>query len=317
MPYDQVVSIASKAHIEDRVESLKRRSDDIKSRIAHILKQLWNPERTLVGVAPTLDFATLRQGFPQFREVIDYVDNSVFTSSLTESSFRIPPILLTGDPGLGKTYFASQLAELLGLPFFEISMASMSSGFVLSGGNLQWSEGSPGEIAKILARSPVANPIVLVDEIDKASGSYHYNPINCLYSLLEPHTACRFKDECLDIELDARYIIWICTANYPDHIPLPIRSRIRSFDITQPPADAMIPVVEHMYARFREKHPCGQLLESQLELPVLMRLAEQSPRSIRLNLEEASMKAVRQGRRMIKAGDLMPEAKEVRRVGFI
>lgn len=317
MPYDQVVPIASKARIEERVASLERRSSDIKSRLAPILKLLWNPERMLIRVAPTLDFATFRQGFPQFWEVIDYVDNSVFISSLTESCFRLPPILLAGDPGLGKTYFASQLAEFLGLPFFEISMASMSAGFVLSGGSLQWSEGSPGEIAKILARSPVANPIVLVDEIDKVSRSHHYNPINCFYNLLEPHTACRFKDECLDIGLDARHIIWICTANDPNHIPLPIRSRIRSFDIVQPEADAMVPVVEHMYAWYREKHPCGRLLQPELDTEVLKMLAGQSPRSIRLQLEEASMKAVRQGCNVIKVGDLVLETKEVRRAGFI
>lgn len=317
MPYDQVVQIALKARIEDRVASLERRSNDIKSRLAPILKLLWNPERTLAGVAPTLDLTTFRQGFPQFGEVIDHVDNSVFTASLTESYFRFPPILLAGDPGLGKTYFASQLAEFLGLPFFEISMASMSAGFVLSGGSLQWSEGSPGEIAKILARSPVANPIVLVDEIDKASGAHHYNPMNSLYNLLEPHTACRFKDECLDIELDARHIIWICTANDPNHIPLPILSRIRSFDIIQPKADAMVPVVEHMYAWYREKHPCGRLLQPELDTEVLEILAGQSPRSIRLQLEEASMKAVRRGCNVIKVSDLVLETKEVRHVGFI
>lgn len=142
MSQDTIYSIADFNSIKKRVEDLKNRSDDIKSRLAPSLKNLWNPERILRSVSGDIDFNSLRLRFPQFDEVIDFYESTIVSLARLNLPFEVSPILLQGYPGLGKTFFASELAKLLELPFKEISLATATSSFALSGSNIQWAEGS-------------------------------------------------------------------------------------------------------------------------------------------------------------------------------
>lgn len=314
---DPIYSIADFKNIKNRVEELKHRSDDLKSRLSNSLKNLWNPERTLRTVSPNIDFESLRLRFPQFNEVIDFYENSVITLAMLEIPLETPPVLLLGDPGLGKTYFASELAKLLNFPFFEISMATATSSFSLSGGNLQWSEGSTGFICDTLAKSEVANPVILIDEIDKSSQEAKYNPLNVFYGLLESHSAKRFRDEALEFELDASKIIWIATGNYMHNIPAPIQSRMRIFEIRQPDNLSMQSVVKSIYRHVVDNKAYGKLLDTSLDDAVIDNLSKQSPRAVRLAIEEGAFKAIRNHRSIIHVSDLPAIEKERNRVGFI
>lgn len=309
--------IADFTQVKKRVKDLKDRSDDIKSRLALPLKKLWNPERELRAVRHHQSFCGFRERFPQFAEVIDFYENTVISMAALGLAFEAPPVLLQGDPGLGKTYFASELAKLLDLPFYEISLATSTSSFMLSGGNLQWSEGNIGFIASTLTESPVANPIILIDEVDKARVGPGYNPMNVFYGLLEPHSAKRFRDEALEVELDASRIIWIATGNYIENIPAPIQSRMRVFEIHQPDAAKMAPVVLSIYDSIRHSKPYGRLLDEAMNPDVIDVLAKRSPRSVRLAIEEAAFKAISEQRRGLRVSDLPSVKKEKHRVGFI
>ena len=318
MPNHKTIQIASEEAIRSRVHTLRYRSEEVKGRIAEVLIDLWSPERILKQVDPTTDVVGLKYGYPQFSEVIDAIDNTIYVSTLIEGPFHMGPILLQGDPGLGKTYFVKQLADVLGLPYFEISLATVTASFTLSGSSLQWVEGTVGELAKIIARSPVANPIVLLDEIDKCMNEGRYNPSNVLYSVLEPHTAQRFKDEALELELDLSHVIWICTANYPEWIPAPIRSRMKTFEIRLPRPEEMERVVKHMYGQFRSRSTYGALLAETLQKDVIEELSHLAPREIRMNLETSTLKAIKRKSRFISKDDLSRDSKkEVHHVGFI
>ncbi len=317
MPQDTIYSIADFNSVKKRVEDLKNRSDDIKSRLGPSLKNLWNPERILRSVSGDIDFNSLRLRFPQFDEVIDFYENTIVSLARLNLPFEVSPILLQGDPGLGKTFFASELAKLLDLPFKEISLATATSSFALSGSNIQWAEGSPGLISETLASSPVANPIILIDEVDKAFIDARYNPLNVFYGLLEPHSSRRFRDEALDIELDASKIVWIATGNYIRNIPAPIQSRMRIFNIRQPEPDRMLTVVESIYDHVINTKRYGQLLDTELDEAVVYQLALQSPRAVRLAIEEAAFKAIRNRRSVITTSDLPIIQEEKYRVGFI
>lgn len=227
MSNDLIYPIADFNNIKKRVDDLRHRSDDVKSRLALTLKKLWKSERVLRSVPANLDLSSLRQRFPQFEEVTDFYENTIISLAKLNLPFEIPPVLLQGDPGLGKTFYASELAKLIELPFFEISLATATSSFALSGGSVQWTEGTTGFISETLAESPVANPVILIDEVDKAASGAKFNPLNVFYGLLEPHSAKRFRDEALEVELDASKVIWIATGNYIYDIPVPIQSRMR------------------------------------------------------------------------------------------
>lgn len=317
MSKDQIYSIANFDNVKKRVDDLKQRSDDVKSRLALTLKKLWNCERLLRSVPANIDFRSLNQRFPQFEEVTDFYENTIISLARLNLPFEISPVLLQGDPGLGKTFYASELAKLINLPFFEISLATATSSFALSGGSVQWAEGTTGFISETLAESPVANPLILIDEIDKASLGAKFNPLNVFYGLLEPHSAKRFRDEALEVELDASKIIWIATGNYIHNIPAPIQSRMRVFNIKQPDPDSMLPVIESIYSHVINNKAYGQLLDTQLDDAVINELLNQSPRAVRLALEEGAFKAIRNQRSTIISSDLPVMKKEKNRVGFI
>jgi len=76
-----------------------------------------------------------------------------------------------------------------------VSMSSMTAGWVLSGASSQWKGARPGKVFEDARRRPVRQPVMVVDEIDKAGGEHAYDPLGALYSLLEHDTAAPFTDE--------------------------------------------------------------------------------------------------------------------------
>lgn len=316
MRNNQILNIANSCDVKRRVNSLKNRSSDIKVRLGPILKKLWNPERIFLAVSSQIDFGDLRQNFPQFGEVIDFYEDTVRTLAKLDAAFEISPILLQGDPGLGKTYFASELARTIGLQFYEISLATTTASFALSGGSTQWSEGSPGFVCNTLAESEYINPFILIDEIDKCSGSTSYDPLNAFYGLLESHSAKRFRDEALEIQLDASKIVWMATSNYLDNIPVPLKSRMRIFQINQSSPKQMEIVVRKIYEQMINTKPYGSLLSKYLNDDVVKRLSTKNPREVKLAIEESSYKALRADRAVIKLNDL-PNDRSKYHVGFV
>lgn len=309
--------IAQHEQVSKRVAELSKRSDDIKSRLACTLKKLWVSERQLAIVTNLDVFNDLKSKFPNFIEVIELYEANAIGLAKMGLPFEAPPILLQGEPGLGKTLFASELARLIELPFFEISMATMTASFALSGGSLQWGEGSVGFIANSIADSTIGNPFFLIDEIDKSGHENRYNPLNPFYSLLETHSAKRFRDEALEIDIDASRVIWIATANYIENVPQPILSRMRSIEIKRPNAEQMKNVVVSIYSNFRQSKAYGQLLDPDINEDAMDILRTKSPREAKLAIDEGCLKAIRAGRSTLLPQDLPATKKESYHVGFI
>lgn len=300
-----------------RVEELRSRSDDLKAKLGYTLKQLWNGERDLVKVNDHNIFAGLKTRFPNFREVIEYFEGNAIGLQHLGMPFEANPVLLIGEPGLGKTLFVSELAKVMGLPFFDISMNIVSASFALTGGNLQWGDACVGFIAKAMAGSPIANPVIMIDEIDKSKGSSHYNPINAFYSLLEKHSAQRFKDEALEIEMDVSRVIWVLTGNYIEDIPAPILSRMKVFTINQPAIEDMPAVIRSIFLKIRDERVYGKAIASELDESVINMLVDMQPRHVRIALEDAVLTAIRQNRYTIETSDIKSPRKEKRRgIGF-
>ncbi len=313
-----VFNIANPEDVHARVQELKDQSREVRARLAPMLKQLWDPQRDLKIVDNLSGFAVLRERFPNFSEVVDLFEANAIALSKVHEPFEAQPVLLCGEPGLGKTLFAAELAKVLGLPYFEIALSTISASFALCGGSVQWENGSVGFVAKSLVDSEVGNPLFLIDELDKCSDGSKYNPMNTFYALLERHTACRFKDEALDINLDASKIIWISTANDSRNVPEAILSRMRVFDIKRPDDSGMRAVINSVYTNLRNNKPYGRLLRPDLDNPVIKVLLDQPPRAVRQSLEEGMLKAIMADREYIVADDLITGKKEGKHnVGFI
>lgn len=149
--------------------------------------------------------------------------------------FRLPPMLLTGAPGIGKTRFARRLAEIAGVPLRLVLAAGQSDDRDLKGTARGWSSADPGAVVRLIADSGVGNPLVLVDEIDKTNQGHRNGCLlDSLLQLLESETAARWHDEALQRVVDLSAVTWLLSANSVEGLPSPLLSRVVVVEVPRP-----------------------------------------------------------------------------------
>lgn len=168
---------------------------------------------------------------PNFRLVTEYLAGELTLAEKSKKPVRLAPMLLDGPPGVGKTTFARKLAQLFGSSFLSISMETAQTASTLSGSEEYWGNSKPGQLFGLLVEGEFANPVVLIDEIDKSS-TRDYDPASALYGLLEPTSAASWHDLAIpSLNLDASRVLWILTSNNKAMVSKPLLSRMRVFDI--------------------------------------------------------------------------------------
>lgn len=241
------------------------------------------------------DLDELSNRFPNFLQVIEYYKQEFALAKLTDNHvFTAQPLLIAGPPGIGKTAFCHELSKIVDTHFEFISMSSMTAGFILSGSSSKWAEGTYGKVVQSLATGKRANPLLLLDEVDKAGGDKRYDPLGSLYSLLEKETAEKFIDEALEIPINASHAVWIATANYIDRIPEPIVSRFTIIEVSPPIANEMPKILNSVYKKILQKHHWGTLFQEELTEAVVDKLisTKVEPRFLQKSLIGACGRAV-------------------------
>lgn len=233
-------------------------------------------------------FNSLNNDCPNFKEVSRfYKGNFVLNNSkyLLDKSYYAPtPILLLGEPGIGKTHFAKKLAKLLGTSFHFLDANSITASWVLTGSSGQWQNADAGSIFKYILDSNTISPVVILDEIDKLSQGKNYDPFSVFHQMFEPENACHFKDEFLNVTFDASKIIYILTANNANNIPESLLSRMRVFEIERPSLEEMRVIAQNIYQELIGLSP---LLDSHLSDNVLDKLVSLPPRDIKKQITNA------------------------------
>ena len=275
-------------------------------------------DRLAIKPAATPDRDLLRAEMPNFSAPLEDICRSVALAADTADAIEIVPMLLLGAPGIGKTHFARRVAELLGTASALVPMNAMTAGWILSGASSQWKGARPGKVFETVVQGDYANPVVVIDEIDKAAAHAQYDPMGALYNLLEHDTARRFTDEFAEVPIDCSAVIWVATANDASAIPEPILNRLNVYEIEPPDEQGLRAIAQRLYRELRNGHDWGRAFPDELDGPALDALVGSSPRTMRRLLAGAFGAAKLDGRSELRADDFARlQGRRQPRIGFL
>lgn len=252
------VVVHKKGAFDARIALLGRLAGSIKSstegQIREDLEKLSRRGASRMVMLPVdwrLALKALADEMPNFSAVVDSVAQQCLLAQETDAPLRLHPIMLVGPPGVGKTHFARCLATALKVPMFNYPMESAETTSTLTGSDKHWANSQPGALFDLIIRGDIANPLVILDEIDKAPAGTrgHYQPRSALYPLLEPSTAEAVRDKSADIEFNASHVIYVATANALSSIEPPMLSRFELHLIHELTAPQAVSVARHIHRR--------------------------------------------------------------------
>jgi len=147
---------------------------------------------------------------------------------------RVAPVCLVGDPGSGKSRMVRKVSDLLRTYLYRFDAGSSTDAH-FAGTSKAWGNTEPSVPMRAIAQSQTASPWILLDEIDKAGTSNHNGSLtHALLGFLDVETACRYRDQSLDAEVDLSACSFASTANSVEKMPSPLRDRFRIIRVPNP-----------------------------------------------------------------------------------
>lgn len=244
---------------EDRSDSIKKRleqgqyPENIKSKI---LSELQKAEMMPPGSLETSliqNYIDTLLNLPWWQKTIDNDDISNVKKILDEDHYGLakvkkriveylavkqltgnlksPILCFYGPPGCGKTSLGRSIARALGRKFVKASLGGISDEAEIRGHRRTYVGSMPGRIIAGMKKAGVTNPVFLLDEVDKLGSSYKGDPSSALLEVLDPEQNFAFNDNFIEEPYDLSDVLFVCTANYLENVPAPLRDRLELIEV--------------------------------------------------------------------------------------
>ena len=239
-------------------------------------------------------------GLPKAKErILEYLAVTKLTKGL-----RGPILCFAGPPGVGKTSLARSIARALGRKFVRMSLGGVRDEAEIRGHRRTYIGSLPGRLIQHMRKAGSKNPLILLDEIDKMGMDWRGDPSAALLEVLDPEQNSTFVDHYLDVEYDLSQVMFVCTANELDNVPVTLRDRLEVIRFSGYTLHEKTAIARtHLLPKALESHGLkpGQLT---IDEPALERIVEEYTRESGVRHLDRELAAVcrKAARKILSAG---------------
>ncbi len=216
-------------------------------------------------------------------------------------------ILFVGPPGVGKTSLGKAIAEAVNRPFYRFSVGGMRDEAEVKGHRRTYIGAMPGKLVQALKRVEVANPVIMIDEVDKIGSDFRGDPASALLEVLDPEQNADFMDHYLDVRFDLSQVLFLLTANQLDTVPGPLLDRAEIIRLPGYMISEKIEIArKHLWPNQLKAHAltCGEVTLTKAAMAHLVEDYAREPGVRRL--EQMMKKILRKVARKLAEGDIAP-----------